>query len=194
MSVDDLRRLLGDPVDWKDSVLVTDAHQAYAALAAERGTSHTELKGGRGQGSLHIQTVNGPPQPPERVDPPLQRRGDEIPGPLSSLLPAPRGRPVPGDDRAGVLGQRPQPAAEADGAHLKARPKHHAAAPSGPPEALPASRSPASRTTGSAPADTPNRLQNGVGGMRATENRTAEPSVRYELLKEPLGSGLTPHE
>ncbi len=58
MSVDDLRRLLGDPVDWKGSVLVTDAHQAYAALAAERGTSHTELKGGRGEGSLHIQTVN----------------------------------------------------------------------------------------------------------------------------------------
>ncbi len=58
MSVDDLRRLFEDPVEWSDSVLVTDGHRAYATLAKERETPHTALKGGRGRGSLHIQTVN----------------------------------------------------------------------------------------------------------------------------------------
>ena len=43
-------------VDWKASLLVTDGHQACAALADGDDRSHTSLKGGKGRGGIHIQT------------------------------------------------------------------------------------------------------------------------------------------
>jgi len=58
VSVDDLRRMLVDPVDRDGSAPVTDGHQACARLAEARSAPCAELKGSQGRSSLPVQTVN----------------------------------------------------------------------------------------------------------------------------------------
>ena len=109
-------------VDWSASLLVTDGHQACAALADGDDRPHTSLKGGKGRGGIHIQTgsslhsqlkgwirrFNGVATKQLDHYPAFFQSRDADPVPLLA-------------ERAG-WDQCPQPARNADGPHLKSCP------------------------------------------------------------------------